>query len=137
MKLIFSLCVISLSISLFLIQSNSFTKADISNKVLLAIVDEENAIIGITYEKNKMFKVTNNTGDTIEIDSIEILDRPDQKIIELDKMESSQIQPDRAKKYIITGNPKELIGGLIKLTIRWNGGSAEIKSTIQEQIAER
>jgi hypothetical protein len=137
LKLVFSLILISLSISFLLIQTNSFTKAEISNKALLGIVAEENALIGITYGKNNMFTVTNNTGDSIEMESIEILDHPDQKITEADSMGSSLLLPGKVGEYTITGNPKELVGETIKLNIRWNGGSAEINSTIHEQIVER
>ncbi|WP_066315635.1 hypothetical protein [Bacillus sp. FJAT-29814] len=136
MKLIFSLLVISLSISLLLIQSHSFTTAEISSEAILTVVPEENALIAITYGKNKRLVVTNNTGNTIEIESIEWLGSPNYRIIEVGKNDANFIMPGTIKEFTLTGDPKQLSGGVIKINVRWNGGSAELTSTIPELIKE-
>ena len=71
LRLIFYLTALFISVSFFLLQSNSFTTAEIRNEATLSIVSEENALIAITYEEGGMFTVTNNTEkSTIEIDGI-------------------------------------------------------------------
>lgn len=136
MKWIISLLLIFSSIPLLLIQSNSFTTAVIKNEAELSIVAEENALIGISYGKNNWLAVTNNSANPIEIESIELLDHSIQKIHKKDEMDSNHIPPGKAKEFTITGDPRELIGENIKINCRWDGGSAQIKSTIPELIVE-
>ncbi|MEH7252629.1 hypothetical protein V7111_10935 [Neobacillus niacini] len=132
MKLIYFLFVIFVSISFLFIQTNSFTKAEISNDVLLAIANEENALIAISYGKGKKFEVKNNTENSIEIVSINLLDSLAHNIHEVGEPDSYLVQPGRVKEFNITGDPKGLTGKTIKINFRWNGGSAEIKSTIPD-----
>jgi hypothetical protein len=132
LKLIYSLFVIFVSISFLFIQTNSFTKAEISNDAVLSIADEEHALIAITYGKGKKFEVKNNSENTIEIVSISLLDSLAHNIHEVGEPDSYLVQPDRVKEFNITGDPKGVIGKTIKINFRWNGGSAEIKSTIPD-----
>ncbi|MEH7387278.1 hypothetical protein V7147_17960 [Bacillus sp. JJ1521] len=136
MKLIFSFLIVFLSISLLLIQTNSFSRSEISNEAILSIATEENAPISVTYGKDNRFTVINRTESSIKIVSIELLDNPDQAIIEAAEIDSYQIRPGGVKEFVIPGNLEDRIGGTIKLNIHWDGGRAEIKSTIPERIGE-
>jgi hypothetical protein len=136
LKLIYPLLVIFLSISFLFIQTNSFTKSEVSNDAVLSIADEKHALIAVTYEKGKKFEVKNNTENTIEIVSINILDSLAHNIHEIGEPDSYLVQPGRVKEFNITGDPKGLTGETIKINFRWNGGSAEIKSTIPDLIGE-
>lgn len=132
MKLIYSLFVIFSIISIHLIQINSFTKAEISNKAILSISSEENALIAISYRKNNVFEIKNNTGNPIEIESIVNLEHPAQKISQANEAVPNLIPPGKVKEFTIIGGQKEIIGGILKISIRWNGGSAEIRSKIPD-----
>jgi hypothetical protein len=132
MRLVFTLSILFLSLSLLLLQSNSFTSAEVKNEAILSIVSEENALIAITYEKGEMLIVTNNTGKTIEIEKVELMGETNQKNINLVENNSPSIQPGGVKEFPITGNLKDLAGRVIQIKSHWYGGSAEIKSIIPE-----
>ncbi|WP_423800230.1 hypothetical protein [Neobacillus sp. SAB-20_R2A] len=132
MKLIYSLFAIFFMISIHLIQINSFTKAEISNKAILSISSEENALIAISYRKNNVFAIKNNTGNPIEIESIVNLEHTSQKISNANEGFPNLIPPGKVKEFTIIGEQTELIGGILKINIRWDGGSAEIRSKIPD-----
>ena len=132
MKLFFSLTVLFLAISLLLFQTNSFTKAEITNEARLSVVSEENSLIAITYGVGKQFTVSNNTGNTIEIVEIWLNGDSDNRIIEI-KGKGDSIKSGGNKAFNITDDPKALHGRVIQLIARWEGGKAVIKSTIPEE----
>jgi hypothetical protein len=135
LRWIISLLVIFSSIPLLLIQSNSFTTTVIKNDAELSIAAEENALIGLSYGKANLLAVTNNSANPIEIESIELLNHSVQ-ILQKDETDLKLIPPGKTKEFTITGDPRQLIGGIIKINCRWEGGSAQIKSTIPELIGE-
>ncbi|WP_342433242.1 hypothetical protein [Neobacillus sp. FSL H8-0543] len=136
MKLILSLFVIISSISLLLIHTNSFSTAEIRNEAELSIVSEEKALIAISYQKSNMITLTNNTGNTLEIESIEILNHFAEKINLAEEMDTFPILPGGVKDITITGDLKDAAWEMVQIKVRWNGGRAEIKSTIPEQMSE-
>ncbi|MEK4484678.1 hypothetical protein MHH81_03675 [Psychrobacillus sp. FSL H8-0484] len=131
MKLLLFLTASLLLISSLLLQSNSFSKAEISNNVLLSIVEEESALIAITYGEEKTFEVTNNTDKTIEIERVELLDEYEEEFMNIEDVDSS-IFPGEMKEFALTGNSKDLTGKVIRIITRWEGGNAEIQSTLPE-----
>jgi hypothetical protein len=136
LKLFFTLTALFLLISMLLFQTDSFTQAEITSEAILSIVSEDNALIAIIYGKGKMFAVTNNAGKTVEIESVELIGDSKNSIIEV-KGKGTSLQPGGNKEFNITADPKKLPGKVIQLIVRWEGGSAEIKSTIPEAFIEQ
>ncbi|HEY2422229.1 MAG TPA: hypothetical protein VGI04_12465 [Neobacillus sp.] len=136
MKITFSLTALFISISLLLFHTNSFTTAEIKNEAALFIAKEDRALIAIRYTKGNKLAVTNNNGTTIEIEKIELMSNADHQMIKVGENESPSIMPGRVKEFTIPGNPKDLTGKVIQITVHWNGGRAEIKSTIPEIKSE-
>lgn len=135
LKLIYSLTALYLTISLLLSHTNSYSTAQIRNEAALSIASEDRALIAITYRAgNKRFAVTNNTGKTVEIEKVEILSDTDHRIIDLGENNFTAINPGRVNEFTITGDPKSLTGKVIQIIVHWNGGRAEINSTIPETI---
>lgn len=134
LKLIFSLTVLLISTSLLLLHTNSFTTAKVKNTAELSIAPEDHALIAISYGVGKKFFITNNTGRIIEIEKVGLVSRPNQVVVDKDEFGSSFIPSGEVKKFTIIGNPKGLIGNQIQIKVRWNGGSADINSTIPETI---
>ncbi|WP_164667895.1 hypothetical protein [Virgibacillus doumboii] len=131
MKVILSLAAVFASLSFLLLHTSSFTTAKVKNEANLSIVSEESALIAINYTKGKRFTVTNNTVKTIHIDRVSVLNGSDQRAINLGK-DSSAIKPGGVQEFNITGDPKKLSGKVLRIDTYWNGGSAEIKSTIPD-----
>lgn len=132
MKLLFSLTILFLSISLLLFQTNSFTKAEITSEARLSVVSEENSLIAISYGVGQQFTVTNNTRHTIEIVEIWLNGDSDNRIIEI-KGKGNSIKSGGSKEFNITDDLNGLYGKVIQLIARWEGGNAVIKSTIPEE----
>jgi hypothetical protein len=129
-KLALTLTVVSLSFSFLLFHTNSFTVAEIKNETKLSVVSEEEALIAITYTQGKQFTVTNNTDKTIELTNVELVGGSDQEIIPLGNKGEIYINPGGVHAFNITGDPKDLTGKVLIIKAYWNGGSAEIKTTI-------
>lgn len=83
-----------------------------------------------------MITLTNNTGNTLEIESIEILNHFAEKINLAEEMDTFPILPGGVKDITITGDLKDAAWEMVQIKVRWNGGRAEIKSTIPEQMSE-
>ncbi|MCL6572507.1 MAG: hypothetical protein K6T88_12625 [Bacillus sp. (in: Bacteria)] len=130
MKFSFSLFILFISLSLLLLPSNSFTTATIRNETTLSIVAEDHALIAITYLNNNMLTLTNNTGNTIGIDRIEVINKTGHELIPEKENDSHYVQPGGVKQFTITGDPKNLTGLVIQIKTHWKGGRADIKSTI-------
>lgn len=127
MKSIFVLSALFISISLLILQSNSFTTAEIRSEATINLVSEENALIAINYGENKMFTVTNNTDKTIEIESIDI--KGIEELFEVDEKDSF-ILSGESKEFTVSGDSKELAGEMMSIMVRWNEGIAEITSML-------
>ncbi len=121
LKLFFSLLAILLTSSLLLLFSNSFTNAEIKNDATLSIVPEDSALIAIIDWEGRTFSIKNNTEETVEIAGIELSSDSDMDI------EAGEIGD-----FTLVGDAEELSGKVIEIIAHWNGGSAEIKSTIPE-----
>ena len=132
MRLTFSLTALFLSLSFLIFHGNSFSTAEITSEAKLSIVTDNDALIAISYGPGKQFQVTNNTGKTIVIDSIEISDAPKNEIKELGENGSFSIEPGESKRFNVTADPKELENKIMRLFAYWNGGSTEINSIIPE-----
>lgn len=132
LKLTFSLTVLFISITFLLFQGNSFSTAEITSEAKLSIVPDSDALIAISYGPGKQFQIKNNTGKTIIINSIEIIDAPENKIKGLGENENFAIEPGEFKRFNITADPKNLQNKKIHLFAYWNGGSTEINSIIPE-----
>ena len=132
LRLTFSLTALFISLSFLIFHGNSFTTAEITSEAKLSIVPDDDALIAISYGPGKHFQVTNNTGKTIVIDSIEISDAPKNEIKELGENGSFSIEPGESKRFNVTADPKELENKIMHLFAYWNGGSTEINSIIPE-----
>lgn len=110
--------------------SNSFTTAGVKNGATLSITSEESALIAINYSKEKKLQVSNNTDKTIKVTSIKLVSDPKHKIIDANVPFS--LPSGHSREFAIANNKNGLSGKIIALKVQWNGGTAEIKSTIPE-----
>ena len=130
MRLFVSLSALLISATLLVVYSNSFTTAEVKNETTLRISAEGNALIAITYEKAEKLTIKNNTDKTITIKSVSIINDSNHKITTQGKESPVSLNSTGSQVYNITGKPSELPGKVIVVKADWNGGSAEVKSTI-------
>ncbi|MEK5067053.1 hypothetical protein [Sporosarcina sp. FSL K6-1508] len=132
MKKFFSLAALLVSMSFLLLRSTSFTTAEIGSDATLSIVPEDSALIAITNWEGRKFAITNNTEETIEIQGIDILSGFSEEAMNVVENNSSTLISGGSKYFTLIGDAQELSGGEIQIIAHWNGGSAEINSTIPE-----
>lgn len=132
LRLTISLTTLFLSISFLLFQSNSFTTAEIRSDIALSIVPENIALLAIAYGEGKQFTITNNTGQTIVLNSVGLIVESINVIKELDNKSDYTLEPGEVKRFNMIGKPQDLNGNLIRIIAHWNGGRTEIKSKIPE-----
>ncbi|WP_172373353.1 hypothetical protein [Sporosarcina jiandibaonis] len=128
MRLIVSLSVIFIFMSLLVVHSTSFSTTKVKNEATLSVTTESNALIAISYTNGKKFEIRNNTNRTIVVENVELMSETKNDIINVNVPFS--LTPGSSRELNITADPKELTGKVIEVKTHWNGGSAIVKSTI-------
>lgn len=132
MRRFISLTALLLSISLFLSHGTSYSNAKVRGDATLSIVPEERALIAITYGEDNNLSVTNNTAKTIKVSNVEMVNEDDHPIISLLENGTATIHPGDSRQFNVPNDTDVLLGKAIQLLTRWNGGNAQINSTIPE-----
>ena len=127
MKLFFSLSALFISIILMVNYTNSSTTAAVKNETTLSVTLEESALIAINYTDDKNVQLINNTDKSIVIKSIKLVSDQKHKVINTHFPFS--LPPGHSQEFTIANN-KDLSGKVLTVSVQWNGGTANIKSTI-------
>ena len=128
MKLFFSLSALFISVTLMLIYTNSFTTAAVKNEATLSITSEESALIAINYTKDNNFRLSNNTDKNIIVKNIKLVSDPKHNVINVDT--PIFLPSGHSQEFSIVNSTKDLSGKVMTVSVHWNGGTANIKSTI-------
>ena len=128
MKLFFSLSALFISVTLMLIYTNSSTTAAVKNEATLSVTSEESALIAINYTDDKNVQLSNNTDKSIVVKSIKLVSDPTHKVINANFPFS--LPSGHSQEFTIANNKKDPSGKLMTVSVHWNGGTAEIKSTM-------
>lgn len=113
---------------MMVIHTNSFTTAAVKNEATLSIGSEESALIAINYTENKNIQLSNNTDKSIVVKTIKLVSNPKQKVINADLPIS--LPPGQNQKFSIVNDKKDLSEKVLTVSVHWNGGTADIKSTM-------
>ena len=128
MRLFFSLLALLISVTMMVIYTNSFTTAAIKNEATLSISSEESALIAINYTENKNIQLSNNTDKSIVVKNINLVSDPKHKVINASFPFS--LPSGHSQEFIIANYKRDLSGNVMTVSVHWNGGTADIKSTI-------
>lgn len=112
-----------ISISLLVIQSDSYSTAEIRSDATIRVVPEGEALIAINYDQeNRKIMLTNNTDKTVYIESI----------IPSGYFELFQgvIGSGETIEFDVIGKSDELNEQNISIKVRWSDGSADIVSVL-------
>lgn len=112
--------------SLLLLQSTSFSTSEMLNKATVSSVPESQALLSVHYGEGRLFWVTNNTENVVQMGSTS----------NIAPNESFQIGPGRSNSFTIIGHPEELEGS-IQLDVEWDGGYAKVESIIPQLNIEQ
>lgn len=117
-----------MSSSLFLLQSNSFSTAQIKSDLTFKIAtDGDNALIGVTNKGEKSILIINNTENTIVIDRVELLE-----LTETDGLVEvlPSISPGETTEIPLIGKSDNLSNKIIQVSASWHGGEAVVQSIL-------
>ncbi|WP_432357073.1 hypothetical protein [Sporosarcina sp. UB5] len=120
MKFKLGLVALFLSISVLLLQSNSFSTADIRNDLAVSVVEEDQAFIMITEWDGRNFNVVNNTQTTVWVEGMTFNVDGD----------LTPLRYGEIRKFTLIGKASDLSGSQLRITFSWESGRAEITSII-------
>ncbi|MFS0689420.1 hypothetical protein AB1K89_09265 [Sporosarcina sp. 179-K 8C2 HS] len=132
MKLKLSLAAFFLSVSALLLQSTSFSTAEIKNDVVISVVAEDDALIAITGWEGRIFILKNNTDDYVDIENIMVMGGDS---LGVDGYFSTMAAGE-ARVFTLIGEAPELSGKEIWITASWESGRADITSMIPPFVEE-